>query len=195
MSNRRKIKAAAAAFTEAYQCGHCGARASGGPGGPVIRHQPTCPAFTGAADAGASRRRAAADASEQTGVVVIDDSLLAGARQGPFTEIPTGPRVRDLTIRFIMAAPDLHKCRHLPSGPPDAGDGPCWLASSPEMIRCMACTMAVSQRQAGTAADTTCDSCQRSSAEIDVYQVDCNGVLVIAGLCPECSDADKAEAR
>ena len=122
-----------------------------------------------------------------------ETGLLLGVRPDSFTEAPVGPRMRELVTRFILAAPGLPKCRHLPAGPPDAGDGPCWLASSREMIRCLPCAMAVAMRLEGTEADATCDWCQRSAAEIGGVSLDCNGVTVMAGLCPECSDADKAD--
>lgn len=199
MSNMRKIKAAHAAFTEAYQCGHCNAAFSDGPQGRGVYHEPTCPAFTGAADAGASGRRAAADASEQTGFPVIHDSLIAGEKAGPHRQSLQGPRTASIVWIYDERAVALARCRHLPKG--SLGDEPAfWVAWDPGMLRCFACIAANLQRLNGTDEDATCDYCRRhiplapdGEPLISPVHVLRDPVMLTLGLCPDCTAADEAD--
>ena len=152
VSNRRKIKAAPEdafrAYTGAYQCGHCPGGLRHGPDGWGVYHSEGCPVGAGVIAAGAAGRRAAAAASEQTGVPVMHGSFARHAEEnvisGP-VEKPNGPRAESIVRWFIgrQAAGALGYCGHIDPGVPGMPPGRGWWAAwGREIIRCQACHLA-----------------------------------------------------
>lgn len=207
MSNRRKRPTAGEAvdaYTSAYRCGHCNARYRKGPEGLTVSHQPGCPALTGAVDAGASGRRAAAAASEATGIPVIHmshEEAVSGDRLGDFEKRDAGPRMLAMMARYDEHAAAMARCPHLPEDLAGAGGPGFWMPSDPGALRCLACFMAAQQRQTGTREESTCDHCRRFVPETPagvprIWQgaaAPVPGAVIAAfGFCTECAEADQA---
>jgi hypothetical protein len=210
LSNRRKPRSAAAAraYQDNLKCGHCPGRwRKHGPNGPGVYHHAGCPVLTAAVDPGPDARRAAAAASEATGIPVIHAShvsLTAQRTAGPAETVATGPRADAIVQRFItrMRAADMDFCPHIdPDSPPSAQDGAAWQACEPDRLICPACLLASQQRLIGTREDDTCDSCGQvatvasaGTPPMFAMAVRCDLVTLYFGLCRPCHAADQAAA-
>ncbi len=199
----RKPADAFSAYAEAYRCGHCNARLQDGPQGWGVYHDPGCPVLAGTIDPGFAGRRAAAAASEATGIPVLHgswQSAPASARSAPATP---GPRGRQVAGRFREQAGHLTVCDHIPREGAINDHGPVyWLAWEPDRIMCLACWVAAEQRAKGTRQDATCDYCGRyipdpgdDSPRMYAMQAQPGpNAFIQFGLCPDCYDADQADA-
>jgi len=206
MSTRRKRnggdprKNAFQGYQAAYKCGHCTGRLTTGPKGWGVYHDPGCPAYAGIVDVNAAGRRAAAAASEQTGMAVAHGSWFDGAAEAIADVLPggpVGPRAAAVIELCLENFGRLDECPHLKA------EGPAFMiACKPETILCTACWIAAGQRITGTREDATCDYCQAwqpmpAEGNTRMYGTWTEPFPKVMfqthfGLCPACWEADHA---
>ena len=192
------------AYRDAYRCGHCNGRLENGAQGWGVYHEAGCPVLSRVVDSGASGRRAAAAASEQTGIPLVHgSSWQPGTAPPALAAAPLGPRGQQVVARFRERMGHLALCGHFGS---DAGaindqQPVYWLAWEPDRVMCLACWVAAEQRARGTRQDATCDYCGRYVPDPGddsprMYAMETNpgpNAFIHFGLCPDCYAADLAE--
>jgi hypothetical protein len=209
--NSRTAKAArraVRAYTKARKCGHCTGCLRDGEHGWGVYHDPGCPVLSGAVDPGADGRRAAAEASEKSGIPVVHPSFTRHTQEnvlGFLPSQPAGPRAIEIVQWFIgrMKGAPMEFCPHIDAdAPPAEDDWAHWAAWDRERLLCEACFMASQQRVNSTREDATCDYCREyvplpeREGEPRLYAVvkDLGPVTLHFGLCPSCWQADQEAA-
>jgi hypothetical protein len=198
-------KDAAEAYRAAYRCGHCNGYLGDGPNGWGVYHEPGCPVLAGTVDGGAAGRRAAAAASEATGDAVIHGSWWRDQPPNPADEVKfqLGPRAKVIVRRTAEMCLHKETCPHLDRARLLDGQAAFIVAHRPDIVLCLACCLADTQRVSGTREDATCDYCHTWQPEPPAGQKRIYGnqfhipapdldITVFYGLCPACWEADQA---